>query len=73
MVNVPVKDQDFFALVDSMLCCNSHIIEEAEALNILAMSMVTGWAYNAVPSIIARLLLILRKNRIHGNQARLTC
>ena len=56
MVNIPVENQDFFALVCRILSSNCNIIEEAEALDIFTVRMVAWRTYYAVASIMSRLL-----------------
>ena len=40
MMNVPVEDQHFLSLINCMLGSDCHVIKEAEALDILRMSVV---------------------------------
>ena len=66
MVDVPVKDEHLFTLVDCVLSCDSHIVKEAESMDIFAMCMVAWRSDNAISSVV-----LPAQNFIHGSQTSL--
>lgn len=48
MMDVPVHDEYFLALVRQASCGDRHIVEEAEALGQLVVSMVSGWPHKGI-------------------------
>lgn len=48
MMDVPVHDEYFLALVRQASCGDCHIVEEAEALGQLVVSMVSGWPHKGI-------------------------
>ena len=66
VVNVPVEDQHFFALVDSMLRCNGHVVEEAEARDGVGVSVVAWWAHYAVTSFVGTRTLLVREDFLYS-------
>ena len=73
VVDIPVEYCNFLSFISSILRGDRNVVKEAKAMDIAAVSVVTGWSYNAISSIILRFLSILIvKNFSYSCQAGLT-
>lgn len=63
MVDVPVKDEHFLSLVDGVLSCNRDIVEETEAMELILVSVMARWSYDAVAALeppISRIIVVIK-------------
>ena len=54
VVNVPIKYQNFLALIDSVLGSYSNVVEETKTSYFITMSMMARRAHNTVSTIVSR-------------------
>jgi len=73
MVNVPVKDQHFFALVYRILGCHGNVVEKAIARNKVLMGVVSWGSHNTISSLERTRALFVREHRLHSLKAVFTC
>ena len=75
LVNVPIKDQHFFALINSVLSSDRNAIQEAKSIGFRLVSVMTGWSDNRVASrsflwLTRQAKVNTRETSIYSNPAR---